>query len=242
MIKNLIVYNYISDINHVLVNKYLFLYKNVFDGIKVIYHATDIDLNDTEKNFLHNLYSFLSPTIVKFVRNHPENRESEYFISQLNDIKELSEKDSITFYTHSKGSTYNTRNVNRWAACMYFFNLEKDNLRKIESGLSQDKIFAGIFRVDFPCPPWVHSDWHFSGTFFWFSHKLFEIDGWNSHYVDRFSTESYPGFKVDISKSYNVDDIINHGCDLRYDYYWDTFFQPSIIGVNKYERFYQDFH
>ena len=134
---------------------------------------------------------------------------------------------SITFYHHSKGSTYKNPNVDKWTMSMYHFNLCDRNIKIVEDQISNGKIFAGIFRVNHPSPPWVNSDWHFSGTFFWISYNLFKINGWNTNHVDRFSTESYPGLKVPIELSHNIDDISNMGCDLRYSYFWGDVF-PNV--------------
>lgn len=245
MKKNLIFYAYYDSSS---TNDYFYYhlnllneYKDVFDGVKVIYIATDVPE-------IKSQFDFLNPDILRVVENDPENRESRYFIDQLSDLNSLDFKDSITFYGHSKGTTYD-QNINllKWVVSMYFFNLESDNLHKVESDLKADKSFSGIFRIDFPCPPWVNVKWHYSGTFFWFNtEKIFNKKDWDKHYIDRFSTESYAGSKFTINESALSEDLFNdytnsflqypyNRFDLRYDGYWSLF--ENIVDHNKLQKF-----
>lgn len=230
MVKNLVSYLYLSDPNDLVISlginlKFIHQYYSIFDGIKIIYVATDDIISDDMKSKISNKIGY----DVTFVKNNPDNRESEYFITQLKELSFRDHTDSITFYHHSKGSTYNNPNVDKWISSMYHFNLCPESIDQVQYQLSNGKVFAGVFRVDHPSPPWVDSPWHFSGTFFWFSNQLFQIDGWDDYYTDRFSTESYPGKKVSIDKSFNINGITNGGCDLRYTYYWNDIF-PNIVG------------
>jgi hypothetical protein len=237
VVKNLISYLYLEDPNDLekslgLNLKFIKLYYEIFDGHKIIYISTNDSLDENSKI---KISKELGHPIARFVKNNSENRESEYFIDQLKDLRSNMDPESITFYHHSKGSTYQNPNVDKWISSMYYFNLCEESLKDVEDHLSKDKIFAGTFRVDYPSPPWVYSDWHFSGTFFWFSSKLFEIDGWDHMVPTRFSTESYPGSKVRIDRSHNIDNITNSGCDLRYTYYWRDLF-PNMIPDHKLEN------
>lgn len=229
MVKNVISYLYLSnpkDLDQSLGMNLKFIkeYYHIFDGCRIIYVATDDSIDSEISDSLKSDIIHQIGYDVTFVKNHPSNRESEYFMDQLKELKSKMDPNSITFYHHSKGSTYANPNVDKWTSSMYYFNLCEESIEQVEDQLSRDKVFAGIFRVDYPSPPWVNSPWHFSGTFFWFSSKLFEIDGWDVHYVNRFSTESYPGDKVEIEKSFNINGITNGGYDLRYNYYWNHIF------------------
>jgi len=252
--RNLIYYAYfnISNIPN-YIYQHIFLlkkYRDVFDGEKIIYIATDDDITSEVEIKLKSYFNFLNATIT-VVKNNPETRESEYFIQQLKDLKETKKDGSITFYAHTKGSTYDTNdNILKWIVSMYFFNLESQNLLNIESNL-ENKIFAGIFRIDFPCPPWVIVNWHYSGTFFWFSDKLFDIDTWDINPKDRFSVESYPGSKCNIEQSYTSENLFNdyinstligtpyNRYDIRYDIYWKVAFSENekVIPRDKLDRF-----
>lgn len=230
MVKNLVSYLYIRDPNNIEdslgVNlRCIQKYYHIFDGIRVIYISTDFQISEPQKDEILRKIGIES---AEFVINDPESRESKFFIEQITKIRDLSIPDSITFYHHSKGTTYGNPNVDKWASSMYYFNLNEKNLDTVEGQFSNGKIFVGTFLVDFPSPPWVYSDWHFSGTFFWFSNSIFNVSGWDNFDFGRFSVESYPGEKVSIDMMYNLNGLSNMGCDLRYSYYWREIF-PNIV-------------
>lgn len=249
MKRNLISYYYFTPNNEYI--KYhislLKKYSHIFDGKKVIYISTDKDINI--KNIDTSIFNFINPDIVKIVENNPENRESEYFIDQVGEMINISDENSMTFYTHSKGSTYgNNSNLLNWIVSMYFFNLEEEYIKLISSNFSNNKKkFSGIFRIPFPCQPWITSNWHYSGTFFWINNRQVFVDGWDDYYTDRFSVESYPGKKFDISDSMESEILFNeysnsllpseyNRYDLRYPAYWEMAFK-DVIGYHKYEKF-----
>lgn len=238
MVRNVVSYLYLSDPNNLEKSlgmnlKFIKMYYKLFDGIRIVYISTNDELTIDQKS---KISSDLEYSVTKFVKNDPNNRESQYFIEQLNILKSRMDPESITFYHHSKGSTYNNPNVDKWLSSMYYFNLCEENLKEVELQLSTGKIFSGVFRVDHPSPPWVYSNWHFSGTFFWFSSELFKIEKWDQVEINRFSVESFPGNKVRIDKSYNMNNLINDGCDLRYTHYWENVF-PNMISHSKLKEF-----
>ena len=205
MIKNLIYFCYFknSDISkYTLYNlNALNSYIHNFNGQKIVKIAVD-DINHINNDKLISLFPGFE---VEIVKNHPEHRESEYFIDS---IKQIVNKDSLTFYAHNKGGTtdeYNDDTIKFWLSSMYFFNLDDDFLTAIEAKLISDKTFAGILRKDINCAPWVCTDWHYSGTFFWFNtQKLFNIANWDVINKGRFSIEEYPGRMVPIDNSYST--------------------------------------
>jgi hypothetical protein len=226
-------------------------YKSIFDGEKVIYIATDDEVTNESEMIYKSYFSFLENSNIKIVKNHPDNRESEYFIQQLSDLKELADEDSITFYAHTKGGTYNSNdNVLRWITSMYFFNLEQENLLTVEKFMIDDKAFSGIFRVDKIWDPWVLSNWHYSGTFFWMNNRLIFSKNWNEFEKGRFSVEAYPGYLFpsiqDSSNSellyteYTTSILKGYGTyDLRYDGYWDLAFNSNLLPQSKLDQFHQ---
>lgn len=201
MKRNLIYYCYFENgkineftkLNLELLNRYC----NSFNGQKIIKIALD-DLTKDHSNLI-NLFNGFD---VQVVQNNKENRESEYFIES---IKEIQDTNSITFFAHNKGGS-NRPEVNvikLWLFSMYFFNLEPEYILKIQDELNSDKIFSGIMRITTPCPPWVPSEWHYSGTFFWFNtKKLLSIENWDIMEKNRFAVESYPGNKVNQIQSH----------------------------------------
>jgi hypothetical protein len=223
MIKNLVYYCYFenSEINEfanyniTLINKYLPL----FNGQRIIKIAVD----DLLRNNSH-LINLFPNCEIELVQNNPETRESEYFIQSL---KEIKNKNSLTFFAHNKGSKNGGAEnnvVKVWLLSMYFFNLEERYLSNIEYNLTTDKTFSGIMQITVPCPPWVTTNWHYSGTFFWFNtEKLFSIDGWDNFEKGRFSVEGYPGKMVDVSNSHVT--LCSENCN------WNSY-QPMIW--NKY--------
>ena len=122
MIKNLIYFCYFKESHiseYTLYNlKALNNYIHNFDGQKIVKIAVD----DTSINNDH-LVSLFPGFEVEIVKNHPEHRESEYFIDS---IKQIQNKDSLTFYAHNKGGTtddYHDDTIKCWLSSMYFFNL-----------------------------------------------------------------------------------------------------------------------
>lgn len=237
MIKNLVYYCYFenSEVNEFanynikLLNRYL----HIFDGQKIVKIAVD----DLSKDNNH-LVSLFPNCEIEIVQNNKETRESEYFISSL---KEIKDKNSITFFAHNKGSkSGNPGNnvIKDWLLSMYFFNLEETYLNDIETNLNNNKTFSGIMRITTACPPWVESDWHYSGTFFWFNtQKLFNIDGWDNFEKGRFSVESYPGKIVGLDQSHFTLCSENYNWNSYMPMIWNKYLTKEKIGkeqLNKY--------
>ncbi len=237
MKKNLVYYCYFensemnefADYNIKLLNRYLPL----FNGQKIIKIAVD----DLTKD-INNLIGLFPNCDIEIVQNNRETRESEYFIESL---KEIKDKNSITFFAHNKGSKSggdNNHVIKHWLLSMYFFNLEETYITNIERELENNKTFSGIMRITTSCPPWVESDWHYSGTFFWFNtQKLFNIDGWDKFEKGRFSVESYPGKMVDLEQSHFTLCSENYNWNSYMPTIWNQYLTKEKIGeeqLNKY--------
>lgn len=238
MKKNLIYYCYFenSEINEFtqfnidLLKTYL----NVFDGQKII----KIALDDLTKDNSH-LLSLFPDCEVEIVQNNKETRESEYFIES---IKQIADKNSITFFGHNKGAKKQDNHryevMKHWVFSMYFFNLENNFLENVENALNSDKVFSGILRITTACPPWVESDWHYSGTFFWFNtQKLIEIEGWDDFTTGRFSLESYPGKMVSLEKSNFTFCSENFNFNTYSPMIWNKYLNPNMIGGDVYNNY-----
>lgn len=176
---------------------------------------------------------------IELVKNNSDNRESEYFIQSL---KQLSESDdSITFYAHNKGGTsdnYHNDTIKHWLYSMYFFNLDSKYLSNITLNLSTDKVFSGILRKDVNCSPWVTSDWHYSGTFFWFNTKyVLNNPKLNNFKRGRYSVEAFPGEIASLSQSYCT--FYNDSCN--YDTYlidnWNIWISKNFLGDSEYDSY-----
>lgn len=223
------VYGYVNY-NIKLLNKYL----NVFDGQKLIKIAVDNIYKDYSQ-----LISFFPNCEVQIVKNNQQSQESEHFIDF---IKEIKERNSITFYGHNKScdSAWDAiySSVQKWILSLYYFNLNEQFLPEIEKNLLEDKVFSGIMRIETPCPPSVKSDWHYSGTFFWFNtDKLMSLTNWDELEKVRFAVEEYPGKMVTLEKS--------HVTICHADYNWnsytpgiyDTFLNANVLGEKTFEEF-----
>jgi hypothetical protein len=243
MKKNLLYYCYFenSKINEFatynikLINRYL----SIFDGQRIVKIAVD-DLS-IDNSHLTQLFPNCE---VELVLNNTETRESEYFIESLKQIKDIN---SLTFFAHNKGSKsgVTTNDVIKvWMLAMYFFNLDEIYLTDIENNLKNDKIFSGIMQIKTPCPPWVTSDWHYSGTFFWLNTKsLFSISDWDCFEKGRFSVESYPGKMVDVSKSHVTLCSESYNWNSYMPMIWKKYITKETIGdmqLNKYLDLYNN--
>lgn len=236
MTRNLIFFMYLKDSKigefsayHLsLINKYLHL----FNGQCLIKIAVD-DVN-LDNLHLKNLFKDCS---VEIVKNHPKHRESQYFIES---IKEIKNKNSITFFAHNKGGSnlYADDAHKLWVLSMYFFNLEDRYLQQIEKGLSRDKVFSGILRKTVKCSPWVRSNWHYSGDFFWFhTGKLLEIPGWDKFTKGTYAMENYMGRMVNLDKSMSTFVSKDSNFETYTKKVWDEFISIESLGENVYQQY-----
>lgn len=236
MKRNLIYYCYLENgeineftkLNLELLNRYC----NSFNGQKII----KIALDDLTKDY-SNLMNMFQGFDIEVLQNNKENRESEYFIES---IKEIKDTNSITFFAHNKGGSNRPEKdvIKMWLFSMYFFNLEPSYLLKIQDELNEDKTFSGIMRITTPCPPWVESDWHYSGTFFWFhTAKLLNIPNWDDMKKDRFAVESYPGKMVKESESHVTICSANYNFNTYSPVMWNQIIKPETMGEEAYEMY-----
>jgi hypothetical protein len=234
MIKNLIYFCYFKNSvisEYTLYNlKALNFYLHNFNGQKIVKIAVDdLTLDNT------HLISLFDGFEYELVQNHPEHRESEYFIES---IKQIKVKDSITFYAHNKGGTtddYRDDTIKFWLSSMYFFNLEEKFQKVIKTQLLGDKTFSGILRKDINCSPWVCTDWHYSGTFFWFNtHKVLNTPNWDIIKKGRFSIEEYPGKICSLADSYSTFIQQPENYDSYSLGFWKNILSLDNLGENYY--------
>lgn len=237
--KNLIFFCYIADIDNInevtlFHIRALKIFNSLFDGDIIIYLSTD-DMNISlwKVNCLFDFFG-KTPTI-KIVRNHPHNRESEYFIESLKDITNT---DSLTFYSHNKGSTHSLDyTLKNWIFSMYFFNLIEDNMKTMTSKLSEgdNYIFSGCLKKNGIIPGIIESEWHYSGAFFWFNtSKLFDLENWDHMVKDRMALESYPGKMVKTEKALSVFIEENYNYHMNDELFYSNINIDSI-GLSQFE-------
>jgi hypothetical protein len=220
--------NEFSQLNLMLLSRYIYL----FNGEIIINIAVD-DL-DSDHSKITSLFTNLNYRIVK---NEPENRESEYFIDSIKGIKN---KNSLTFFAHNKGgSIHELKNIQKlWTFCLYFFNLEPNYFIRSQDELMNDKVFSGILRITTPCPPSVTSNWHYSGSFFWFNtEKLLNIDGWDNLTKSRFAVERFPGSIVDVSLSHSGFVSENFNFNSYSHQFWNLAISKDFMGEDNFSYF-----
>lgn len=127
------------------------------------------------------------------VENHPVYRETVSLAPLLDRVR--TDKDSYTFYAHTKGITRgNNPAIKLWTTAMYQWNL--DNMSLVYSMLQKYPVAGCFKRINKKCPdaPKIFklTDWHYSGTFFWFRNdRLFSKYNWRAVSKDRYGTETY---------------------------------------------------
>lgn len=237
IIKNLVYFCYFKNSKvseYTLYNlKALSKYLKVFNGQKIVKIAVD-DLSLDNKHL-----ELLFPDFeIEIVQNHPEHRESEYFIEAIEQIKV---KESFTFYAHNKGGTtdnYIGDTIKFWLSAMYFFNLAEELQMSIEEQLLADKVFSGILRKDINCAPWVCVDYHYSGTFFWFNtEKVLNTSNWNSIKKGRYSIEEYPGTVSTLAQSHST--FMQHpsNYDTYSIHFWKDLISRERLGNEWYDLY-----
>lgn len=227
--KNLIYYAYLQnekfiDKNFLVHLNFLKNYSHNFDGQIIIYIASDKSIKN--KCSIVNLFNFFPQKQIEFVKNDPEARESAHFRNQILD---LNYDRSITFYCHNKGTTHDEtyENCLNWITAMYYFNLEKEFMPHVELNMFYNT-FAGCLRKDVSCEPWVCSNWHYSGTFFWFNTQKFLTQEIPAE-TGRWATESLCGKVADIKDSYCIAETnYSYNFDARTNEFWDEFFATKM--------------
>jgi hypothetical protein len=136
---------------------------------------------------------------------------------------------AITFYCHSKGSTWPqaSHSSHEWADVMFAANLDYPEL--VARALST-AAFAGAFRSDRA----LHSaPWHYSGTFFWFRNDVVFAGGrWRAVDQKYGGIEAWPGLQcpaVDQSACLFLD----HCPDLYQPEIWETIVRPAWRAFRK---------
>jgi hypothetical protein len=242
MKKNLVYFMYLKDgvigkfaeVNLKLLNNYL----SIFDGQKIIKIAVDDVEKDT--SLLTDIFSEVTDCTVEIVKNDPEKADGETFINAL---KQLRKEPSLTFYSHAKGASIDYGEekfqVHKlWMFSMYFYNLEPEFVTEIEYQLQNGKSFSGILRKEINCAPWVVTDWHYSGTFYWFNTlDILNTDNWDALETNRFTAEAFPGHIVPLEKSHYNLVSLPYNFDTYHHNFWESLIKPDVMGVEIYNKF-----
>jgi hypothetical protein len=165
--------------------------------------------------------------------NSPFLCETSSFIQGLELLKQ-EETEGVTFYGHAKGVTHegeNLKAVQRWTDAMYVLNLSSAGL--IDK-LMQRYQAAGCYRQKMRH---AGSDWHYSGTFFWFNNATLFSRNWRDIEQSRHGTEGYPGRHFNLEETFEMTPFVSHWQLYRYppeDYTYRKWLEDLIekeIGV-----------
>lgn len=113
------------------------------------------------------------------VANDPNLREVASFLPLFSAVSHYAGESDVTFYAHAKGVRHRPgHTVERWVPTLYEAMLDYWPLIR---GLLAEKPVAGCFKKLGPGwkPDQTISDWHYSGSFFWFRNRdLFTKTDW----------------------------------------------------------------
>jgi Glycosyl transferase family 2/Glycosyltransferase family 25 (LPS biosynthesis protein) len=112
----------------------------------------------------------------------------------------LPQDDSITFYGHAKGVSYDDPNKTRdWSKMLYEVCL--DDPAYVAASLDQFPV-SGPFVRAIPWDGGPKNEWFFSGSFFWFRNSdVFTKRDWSKINPDRWGVECWPGSQFERSEA-----------------------------------------
>jgi hypothetical protein len=202
----------------------LLRYLHVFNGNKIVAiaegkHGDPIyPANEVERLFVGHDVQFIR------VPNDPESRESASLLNLLEKGFSIS-SEAATFYAHTKGLAHpSNRAVTMWYRSMYTHCL--GDMERVAEALSRVSC-CGSFRRIGPQPNFPpYSQWHFSGTFFWFRNdRLYSHPRWRELDTTRYGAEAY------LSNLFPLEDSECLFCDDAGDLYdlnyWNTVVIPT---------------
>jgi hypothetical protein len=178
-----------------------------------------------KKDYVQNWIDLKNITVLE-KENNIKLGEAVSIRDLLKNVKN-NNKNEYTFYCHSKGITRGEGRdptVAAWTELMY-----KYCISNIDTMIYQNSYTGGAIRSFDKFPNDTNAPlWHFSGTFFWFNHRLFDTVNIDEKITnDYYTVEMLPGKICDISNSLvflkdnskpfyecflteNKDDIINN--------------------------------
>lgn len=187
---------------------------DIFKTGKVVFAvAQGKGLEDIEK--VKQLLPNNSNVTVFPIENDLVYRETVSLLPLLQHVQ--LEKDSYTFYAHTKGITRgNQPAIKIWTEAMYEWNL--DNMLLVYRMLKKYPVVGCFKRYNAKCKDapaiFYKSTWHYSGTFWWFrNNDLFAKRNWQNIPLDRYGTEVYLSW---LFKSKDAGVLIGDDCPSLY--------------------------
>jgi hypothetical protein len=176
---------------------YLNKIKSIFNNKKIlsIIEGPGLEKKEYLKNWIN-----LSEFKCLYKQNNPNIGEA-VSIRDLISLIKSSDANEYTFYFHSKGVSKKNLNdncISVWTEILY-----KYCISNIDSMIYNDKYVGGAIRC-FEGFGGVRNSpqYHFTGTFFWFSHKVFDLTNVQNHLSDNyFTVEMLTGKLCSLEKS-----------------------------------------
>ena len=137
------------------------------------------------------------------MQNDPELRETSSLVFLLGALNRYASKtEGITFFAHTKGVTRGDNPAVRlWTELSYEKNL--GDIKAVDRALETHAVAGcfrrhGKFQVLGPA-----CDWHYSGTFFWFSNlRLYQKPWLAAIQRTRYGAEAFPGILFKLEESF----------------------------------------
>lgn len=172
-------------------------YWSAFNGKKVVTVAIDERTDD-----LGRVMSMIDMKgiIWRVIDNNRSLGETAGFADMLDIVKSVSE-DEFTFYCHGKGVGYMDLAKRIWCESMYYFNLSSQTLTET---VLRSHDAAG-------CYQWKNrqhggSNWHYSGTFFWFKNSAVFSKEWRQIESNIYGVEGWIGRHVTQDRAFSFID------------------------------------
>lgn len=194
---------------------------HLFDHRRVM--AVALDKTTAAREEVEQLYGRLFQQII-WVDNNTQRREVETFKLLFKAVESQS-LDEITFYAHGKGvRTELSKNwtVRLWSETMYRLCL--DRIEEAEA-LLRDKPICGCFKKHGRLFAKSASDWHFSGTFFWFRNAEVFRRQWQIIDKKWFGMESWPSMHFAPSQA----GCLFHEGGAEMDLYQESYWRDRLL-------------
>jgi hypothetical protein len=186
--------------------------------------ADSVPAEEVQEAFRGEVQEFL------LIRNDPRLREVASFLSLFERVQTL-DPNHVTLYAHAKGSTRPAGHLGagRWAETLYEVCL--DYWPVVERQLQFHPLTGAFLKRG---AGWhsaqSHSDWQYSGSWFWFrNHHLFRRPDWRT--IDPFwsGIEPYPSLHfhyADAGSLFHVGAVPS--LNLYSRAYWDEVVEPDL--------------
>jgi len=200
---------------------------DLFDGSRTV--AISYDDTTESPAMVEDALSGLGVAFLR-VPNDPNLREVATFLPLFETVSGDADPGSVTMYGHAKGVTRKKTQeaVPRWANALSELCL--DYWPAVEDLLRVRPVVGPFKKVGRAWPHASESDWHFSGSWFWFRNSaLFGKSDWRR--IDQFwsGIEPYPSLHFSAAEA---GDLFGGGrmggVDLYSVDYWNRVVEPSL--------------